>query len=147
MFHPNLFTNQLKELLFCCQKHLQLTIMKPLQFFGPSSPGRYKLNTAGTPMSFVGFGCERLCTDKPNSIKTGFTSITPIITKPHPSVAILTPIPPVSPAVPFPGSDSSLPRLRGLASASGPCLAVGLAFLWGSPPAPLVQAPQVSSYI
>ena len=25
------------------------------------------------------FGCERRCNDKPNSIKTGFTSITPII--------------------------------------------------------------------
>ena len=135
MFHPNLFTNQLKELLFSCQKHLQLKIMKPLHFFGPSSPGRFKLNTAGTPMSFVGFGCERHCTVKPNSSKTGFTLITPIITKLHPSVSTLSLVPSVSLAVPFPGADGSLPRLRGRACLCSGCPgpAVGMAgcLRWG----------------
>ena len=46
MFYPNLYSNELKEFLFCCQKHLQSIIMKLLQFIGPSNPGRYKLNTA-----------------------------------------------------------------------------------------------------
>jgi len=96
-------------------------------------------------MLFVCSGCERRWTDKPNSIKTGFTLIISKMTKPYSSVATLSPFSPVSPAVPFFGAVDSLPRLRGLASASGPFLAVVLALAWGSPPAPLVQAPKFSA--
>ena len=67
------------------------------------------------------------------------------MTKPYSSVSVVSPIPPVSPAVPFPCADGSLPRLRGLASASGPCLAVVLAFSRGFPLAPHVQAPKSSA--
>ena len=67
------------------------------------------------------------------------------MTKPYPSVVTLSPISPVSPAVLFLGAVGSLPRLRGLASVSGPFLAAVLAFAWGSPPAPLVQAPKSSA--
>ena len=98
-----------------------------------------------TPMSFVGFGCERHCTVKPNSSKTGLTLISPTFTKLHPSVSAVSLIPPVSPAVPFPCADGSLPRLHGLASASGPCLAAVLAFFRGFPLVPHVQAPKFSA--
>ena len=75
----------------------------------------------------------------------GFTSSISTMTKPYFSVATLSPISPVSPAVPFFGAVDSLPRLRGLASASGPFLAVVSALAWGSSPAPLVQAPKFSA--
>ena len=92
---------------------------KPLQFLDQLSPGRFKYNTAGAPTPLVFLVASD---DEPlNQIQPGLGSPQSPQQLPNPVVAItliLFPIPPVPPVVPFPGSDGSLPRLRGLAFAS-----------------------------